>query len=86
MFTQSSTESIARTHMVNSLAKIREEWEQAADGNSLVLANASVGLLLADLSIAIGLTTDEKVQALGEDLVNELQDVLISTPENIVSI
>jgi hypothetical protein len=86
MFTQSSIESITRPQMVNSLARIRVEWEQAADGNSLVQANASVGLLLADLSIAIGLTPDEQAQALGEDLVNELQDVLISIPENIVSI
>jgi len=85
MFTQSTTESITRPHMVNTIARIREEWEQAADGNSLVFANASVGMLLADLSMAIGLTIDEQVQALGSKLVNELQDALISTPEKNVN-
>jgi hypothetical protein len=72
---------IPRTKIIDVLTKLRQEWEQAAEGENLVELDGSVGLLLADLAIAIGLTPEEQVQALGADLVNELQGMLVSAPE-----
>ena len=78
MFTHPSL--ILRTHVLAALAKIREEWEVAADGEPLTDLEASVGLLLADLAMAIGLTPEEQTQALGLELANELQGILVTVP------
>ena len=40
----------------------------------------SVGMLLADVASAIGLTGDEQLQVLGADLADELQEELIAVP------
>ena len=60
---------------VDALAKIRKEWELTADGESLVDVEASVGLLLADIVVALGLPPVEIVQVLGAKLAGELQDI-----------
>ena len=72
---------IPRSKIIDALTRLRQEWEQAAEGDNLVELDGSVGLLLADLAVAIGLTSEEQVQALGADLVNELQGMLVSAPE-----
>ena len=82
MLTQTAPTIITRTRIIDALAKLRQEWQQAVEGQSLVCVNASVGLMLADFVMAIGLTKDEQVQALGEDLVNELQGILVFEPGN----
>ena len=71
---------ISRRQLVQMLARFRQEWEQAAEGEDLLDLEASVGLLLADLAMAINLTAGEMLQALGEDLVNDLQEFLVPNP------
>ncbi len=73
---------IPRSDVINALTKLRQEFEEAADDESLVDVEANVGLLLADLAVAIGLTPAEQAQALGAELVNELQGELIIVPGN----
>ena len=73
-------EYLERHQVVQALAGIRSEWEEASDGVSLALVPGSVGMLLVDVATAIGLTSDEQVQVLGADLANELQSDLVVVP------
>jgi hypothetical protein len=59
---------IDRDQVIAGFIHVREEWEEALEGDNLVDARASVGLLLLDLTEAIGLRPDEQVEALGHSL------------------
>jgi hypothetical protein len=59
---------IDRDQVIDGFIHVREEWEDAIEGDNLVDARGSVGLLLLDLVIAIGLLPEEQVQALGHEL------------------
>ena len=67
---------IPRTHVVNTLSTLRQEWEQAANGHSLLELDANVGLLLWDMVMSIGLTPPEQMQVFGADLAHKLEDTL----------
>jgi hypothetical protein len=54
-----------------NLSVLRQEWEQAADGDSLINIPASVGLLLFDVTARLGLTLEEQAQVLGDQLFRE---------------
>jgi|WetSurMetagenome_2_1015567.scaffolds.fasta_scaffold10698_2 hypothetical protein len=56
---------------VAALATIRKEWEQAAEGESLVQIQASVGLLLLDVTARLGLNQEEQKSVLGTRLCRE---------------
>jgi hypothetical protein len=71
-----------RFQLVNTLSRIRQEWQDAADGKSLVEVEGNMGMLLADLINGIGLRTPEQVQVLGKDLFQEMQDFLRSPVHN----
>ena len=66
---------IMRSHVLQGLIEIREGWEEAAEGDSLVDIRGSVGLLFVDFVGAIGLTKQEKEQVLGTKLSCALQDM-----------
>ena len=63
-----------RVTVLENLSVLRQEWEQAADGNSLLNVPASVGLLLFDVTARLGLTQDEQTQVLGDQLFREALD------------
>jgi len=67
---------------VSALAKLREEWQQAAGGASLLEMEANVGLMLADLVNSLGLSVHEQTLALGPELFREVQELLIQPPSN----
>jgi hypothetical protein len=60
-----------RVQVVEALARLRTEWEVAVDGESLMEAQTSVGLLLGDLALQLDLTTEEQKIALGDKLRND---------------
>jgi hypothetical protein len=60
-----------QTGAVAALANIRKEWELAAEGESLVKLQASVGLLLLDVAAKLGLTQEEQKSVLGARLYTE---------------
>ena len=68
--------------LVTSLSRIRQEWQDAADGKSLIEVEGNMGMLLADLINGIGLGTSEQMQILGADLYREMQDFLQSPGRN----
>ena len=67
---------IPRNQVITALARLRQEWELTANGESLVDIDASVGLLLTDVGMAIGLTPMEQIEVFGADLVLQLQGIL----------
>ena len=64
-----------RTKIVMSLAELRMEWQDAANGGSLLKVEASVGLLLADIANRLQLTDQERYAFLGGRLMNEVNAV-----------
>ena len=67
--------AIPRTNVVSALANLRQEWQDAAD-RSLMSVHGNVALLLADVTMSIGLDTIEQMQVMGADLTQELDEVL----------
>lgn len=76
------TSATPRFQIVTTLSRIRQKWQDAADGKSLVEVEGNMGMLLADLLNGIGLGTSEQVQVLGTDLFQEMQDFLQSPVRN----
>jgi len=62
--------SLSRDQIIQALRRLAEEWQETAaeDDNSLLDIEGSVGLLLYDVVIALGLTYQEQEQVLGSDL------------------
>ncbi len=53
---------------LESLSTFRQEWESVAENGSLIDISASVGLVLFDFTSRLGLTPEEQVQVLGDQL------------------
>jgi hypothetical protein len=66
-------------HILSALAHFREEWEDLAEGESLMTVRSSVGLILVDIANSLGLLPEEQGQVLGETLSIELQEYLDQT-------
>lgn len=70
------TLSQTNSQIISSLTAVRQEWQQAAAGASLLEMEANVGLMLADLVNSLGLSIQEQNQVLGQDLFAEVQEIL----------
>lgn len=60
-----------RPAILENLSGLRQEWEQAVDRASLIHVPASVGLLLFDVTVRLGLTQVEQTQVLGDQLYKD---------------
>jgi hypothetical protein len=65
--------AISRAHVVSALMRIRHEWEDGAQGISLIDMDGSVGYILYDFTQLLGLTEEETRLALGA-LWEEIQE------------
>ena len=63
--------TISRTEVIQALTVIRNEWENAAQGDSLTQIEGNVGYLLYDIAVALGLEERDLRLALG-DLAEEI--------------
>ena len=71
------------THQViGALTQIRQEWQDAANGNSLLETEGNVGLILADMINHLHLPSETQATILGNELFHELQDLLSTTNKN----
>jgi hypothetical protein len=61
-----------RTRLVLALAEFRKEWQEAANGGSLLKVESPVGLVLADIVDRLDLTSQERYAVLGGKLINEV--------------
>ena len=68
--------------VVSAIAVVRREWELEAGNESLISIRASVGLLLADIVIGLGLKQEEQQAALGSELFGELEIAGVLTAEH----
>ena len=57
-----------RALTLETLSAFRQEWETVTERGSLIDVSASVGLMLFDLTSRLGLTPEEQVQVLGDQL------------------
>lgn len=58
-------EYIERPQVIKAIRQLREEWEEAAAGESLLTVKCDVGYLLYDVCRMIGLTEAETIETLG---------------------
>ena len=65
-------------HLIGTLANLRKEWQDAANGKSLLNVEGNIALILADLVNSFGLTPNEQSQVLGTDLFGEIKELLAS--------
>jgi hypothetical protein len=65
-----------RESVIENLATLRQEWEAAAEGDSLLDISASVGLMLLDVAARLGLTPAERAFLLGERLTLDAASIL----------
>lgn len=68
--------------VVSTLTRLRQEWQEATVGTSLLKTNGNIGLMLADLINGLGLDAQEQQQILGNDLFHELRDFLYTPKHN----
>jgi hypothetical protein len=61
-----------RSRIVEGLAEFRREWQLIANGKSLVIVDAQVGLLLSDIANRLEFTDQERYVVLGGKLANEV--------------
>ncbi len=61
--------------IILALEGYRRVWQETADGASLLNITASVGLVIADIAEAIGLTSQERSAVLGEELDAEVSQL-----------
>jgi len=72
----------SRVHVIATLSTFRQEWQEAADGKSLIETEGNVGLILADLVNSFGLSTHEQSVVLGPELFVEMREVLSMPSRN----
>jgi hypothetical protein len=65
-----------RTQLVLVLSKLRQEWQEAVDGGSLLKVETPVGLLLSDIADRLNLTEQERYVILGRSLASEIADFM----------
>jgi hypothetical protein len=66
----------SRTQIVQELADFRREWQKAAQGQSLIDVEVSVGLILIDIADRLRLSSQERHAMLGGKLINEANAVM----------
>ena len=72
----------ARTQIISTLSRLRQEWQEATDGASLLETNGNIGLVLADLINGFGLNAEDQNRILGTELFQELRDFLYAPKKN----
>jgi hypothetical protein len=65
-----------RTRIVLVLAELRQEWQRATKGGSLLKVETPVGLLLSDIADRLELTSQERFIFLGGKLFNEVNALM----------
>jgi hypothetical protein len=67
-------EDITMIEQLEGLKKFRQEWEDAAEGASLLDLEAPVGLMLSDVCLALALDEADRLDVLGLALTAELKN------------
>jgi hypothetical protein len=65
-----------RKRTLQALTSVRHDWEELANGKSLVSIESSVGLLLSDIADQLQLTPKERLALLGGKLTHDVEKLL----------
>ena len=76
------TQQTQSLDVVSALQCIRQEWQNAAGSASLLDMESNLGLLLADVINHLNLSTDVQARILGNDLFQDMKDLLINPTHN----
>lgn len=74
--------TVSRSQILATLTRLRQEWQEATTGKSLLETDGNMGLILADVINGFGLTVEDQCQVLGHDLFLEIQDFLYAPNRN----
>ena len=77
-----TNQTVAHPQIVSTLSRLRQEWQEATAGASLLAIDGNMGLILADLINGFGLNAEDQYQILGSELFSEIQDFLYSPRQN----
>lgn len=72
-------QAIPQARIISTLTHLRQEWQEATEGASLLETNGNMGLILADLINGFGLDAEDQSRILGAKLFQELRDFLYTT-------
>jgi hypothetical protein len=75
-------QTMTQSRIISTLTRLRQEWQEATEGTSLLETDGNMGLVLADLINGFGLNADDQCQILGNDLFRELKDFLYAPRHN----
>lgn len=71
-----------RIKAISVLSKFRQEWQEVADGKSLLEVDGNIGMVLADLVNSFEFTSYEQSLILGPDLFEEIHEILNQPSKN----
>jgi hypothetical protein len=77
-----SDQTTTHAKILSTLTSLRQEWQEATVGASLLETDGNIGLMLADLINGFGLEAQDQFQILGDDLFQELKDFLYAPKHN----
>lgn len=75
-------QTLTQSRIISTLTRLRQEWQEATTGASLLETDGNMGLVLADLINGFGLNANDQCQILGNDLFRELTDFLYATTQD----
>jgi hypothetical protein len=75
-------QTVVQSKIISTLARFRQEWQEATEGTSLLETDGNIGLVLADLINSFGLDVNDQCRILGNDLFSELKDFLYAPRQN----
>jgi hypothetical protein len=75
-------QTMTQTRIISTLTRLRQEWQEATEGTSLLETDGNMGLILADLLNGFGLKTEDQYRILGNKLFHELCDFLYAPQQN----
>jgi hypothetical protein len=73
---------MTQSRIISTLTRLRQEWQEATVGISLLETDGNMGLVLADLINGFGLDVDDQCRILGNDLFRELKDFLYAPKQH----
>jgi len=77
-----NTNPSPRTKAISILSDFRQEWQEAANGKSLLEVEGNIGMVLADLVNSFELASHEQSLVLGPQLFDEMRDILYQPSRN----
>lgn len=77
-----TAQALPQAKIIATLTRLRQEWQEATAGTSLLETDGNMGLILADLLNGFEMNAHDQCQILGNELFHDLQDFLHAPKQN----